>query len=167
MEKVCRWCSRPMPSGKRPQAVYCTRKCKQAAAEQRRPQRDHAARYIRERERRLAYATEPTRMREAARKRRALKRARTSHVVTARDWTRLKSRYHHKCAYCQLSKPLTLEHVVPLSMGGLHSIGNILPACATCNSSKRDRFITEWRMRIPSPHQRRRRECDTQGEMAI
>jgi 5-methylcytosine-specific restriction endonuclease McrA len=33
---------------------------------------------------------------------------------------------------------------VPLTRGGSHSITNIVPACKTCNSSKRDRLLHEW-----------------------
>lgn len=153
--RVCPTCEQPLPSTKRSNAVYCDRKCKAAASEKRRPVRDHAARYVNERERRLAYALEPVRCREAASRRRARKRSAERLLVTKKDWDRLSERFRHCCAYCGERKPLTTEHVVPLSRGGRHSIGNIITACFSCNSSKRDRFIVEWRSRIPSPHQRR------------
>jgi 5-methylcytosine-specific restriction endonuclease McrA len=48
------------------------------------------------------------------------------------------------CFYCQAKGSMSLDHVVPLSRGGTHGIGNLVAACKSCNSSKRDRFITEW-----------------------
>lgn len=39
-----------------------------------------------------------------------------------------------------------IDHVVPISRGGANSIGNIVAACGSCNSSKNDRLLTEWRL---------------------
>lgn len=47
--------------------------------------------------------------------------------------------------YCKVSKAGTKDHVVPLSKGGTNYIDNIVPACVSCNSSKRDKFLSEWR----------------------
>lgn len=65
--------------------------------------------------------------------------------VTDRDWGRLVARYGGFCAYCQEVPWQHIEHVVPLSRGGLHSIGNVLPACARCNCSKGNKLIVEWK----------------------
>lgn len=60
------------------------------------------------------------------------------------DMRRLLSRSGGRCFYCpQLAT--TADHVVPLSRGGTNFIGNIVPACRTCNSSKNARTIMEWR----------------------
>lgn len=68
--------------------------------------------------------------------------------VSFRDWTRLQARHGWRCAYCH-AKPglLHMEHVVPLSRGGQHAIGNILPACPDCNMSKGAKLLVEWRKR--------------------
>lgn len=89
MIRACPTCETPLPPTKRSNAVYCNRKCKAAAAEKRRPDRDHRARYQAERERRIAYATDPIRMREAAHRRRALERNAERYQFTRRDWCRL------------------------------------------------------------------------------
>lgn len=55
------------------------------------------------------------------------------------------------CNYCR--KPLEfddrkswhIDHVVPLSRGGLHEIGNLVVACAHCNLSKHTKLVSEWR----------------------
>jgi len=65
-------------------------------------------------------------------------------LVTEKDWARLLSRYGGRCAFCGASGKMTAEHVVPLNRGGRHSIGNLLPACISCNSSKHDRLLVEW-----------------------
>lgn len=68
-------------------------------------------------------------------------------VVTLQDWDRIIARYRGCCAYCgEPSTELQREHVIPLARGGRHSVGNIVPACATCNSTKRHRFVMEWRV---------------------
>ena len=154
-EKTCLTCGGPM-AGKRPHAQYCTRACKDAAADKRRRVRDP------DRDRRRYAASEAERRREYARsyhalnphvskasraKRKAATRGDSAGVFTSKDWKRLVCRYGGRCAYCHKIARLQVEHVVPLSRGGLHRIGNIVPACARCNYSKHTSTVTEWRMR--------------------
>jgi 5-methylcytosine-specific restriction endonuclease McrA len=54
------------------------------------------------------------------------------------------------CFYCKSDKSGTIDHVVPLSKGGRHSIGNLLPACMDCNQRKSAMFLVQWRMRNES-----------------
>jgi 5-methylcytosine-specific restriction endonuclease McrA len=65
---------------------------------------------------------------------------------SVRDWMRLVNRYRGCCAYCGKHGNLTADHCIPVSRGGSNYIGNILPACMTCNSSKNARTIMEWRL---------------------
>lgn len=51
------------------------------------------------------------------------------------------------CAYCH--EPIhprdkTLDHVVPVSKGGVHSIANVVIACKSCNSRKHARTPDQW-----------------------
>jgi 5-methylcytosine-specific restriction endonuclease McrA len=65
-----------------------------------------------------------------------------------RDWLRLVERHRGRCTFCNAQPDrLTVEHVIPLSRGGSNWIGNILPACRSCNSSKNDSLLVEWRQR--------------------
>lgn len=65
--------------------------------------------------------------------------------VSKRDLQRLLARWGNCCAFCgKTGVKLSWDHVMPISRGGPHGIGNILPACRPCNSSKNNRTITEW-----------------------
>ena len=47
--------------------------------------------------------------------------------------------YGAKCWWCQCSFParkLTLDHLVPQSKGGSHSLENLRLACVPCNSDR-------------------------------
>ena len=56
----------------------------------------------------------------------------------------LKTLLSRPCFYCG-EESKHIDHIVPLSRGGRHSIGNLIQACASCNLSKGNKFITEWR----------------------
>ena len=48
------------------------------------------------------------------------------------------------CSYCGSDDGVTVDHVVPLSRGGLHHPQNLSPACAPCNRSKNAKLLSEW-----------------------
>jgi 5-methylcytosine-specific restriction endonuclease McrA len=37
-----------------------------------------------------------------------------------------------------------MEHVIPISKGGEHHLGNIVPACQRCNYSKHTSEVQAW-----------------------
>ncbi len=39
---------------------------------------------------------------------------------------------------------MQIEHVVAISKNGAHDIGNIVPACMSCNFSKRSKPMEGW-----------------------
>jgi len=56
---------------------------------------------------------------------------------TDAEWEAKKNEYDNKCAYCGKGNiKLTKDHIVPVSLGGTGDIGNIVPACQSCNSRK-------------------------------
>ena len=75
-------------------------------------------------------------------RRRALKESVLSFKVTAKEMRRIKSQ---PCIYCGSREKICIDHIVPLSRGGNNSIGNYAPACLRCNSSKKNKLITEWK----------------------
>ncbi len=70
--------------------------------------------------------------------------------VGGRAWAEIRAsvfeRDSHTCQYCGATGvKLECDHVVPLSRGGNHDISNLAAACASCNRSKRNKLISEWR----------------------
>jgi len=49
------------------------------------------------------------------------------------------------CAYCDQACE-TVDHIVPLNRGGDNQKQNLTPACRSCNSSKGDRLLSEWKL---------------------
>lgn len=60
---------------------------------------------------------------------------------TAAEWATLCEHYGNLCLCCGQSKPLTADHIVPVSKGGGSSIENIQPLCKGCNSSKQAKTV--------------------------
>lgn len=78
----------------------------------------------------------PDMVRAKKHRRRAMERGTDLGTFTDKEWTAIKEAYHHRCAYCHKRAKLTVEHVVPLSKGGVHCSRNIVPACWPCNLKK-------------------------------
>lgn len=60
---------------------------------------------------------------------------------TAKDWIEIVDYFGGACAYCLQAKPLTVDHVRAISRGGTDDPSNIVPACHSCNSRKKQRPI--------------------------
>lgn len=58
-----------------------------------------------------------------------------------KEWTCLIDKYNNCCFYCGMHKPLTKDHIVPISKGGSDNIDNIVPACVSCNSRKGNKHL--------------------------
>lgn len=58
------------------------------------------------------------------------------------------------CVYCGGGEAavgrMSVDHVVPTRRGGADSSDNALPACRSCNSSKRDRDLFAWWRTLPA-----------------
>jgi 5-methylcytosine-specific restriction endonuclease McrA len=62
------------------------------------------------------------------------------------------------CPYCwqpMKSQDKSLDHMEPLSLGGWHSIDNVMVCCLRCNVKKNAMPYAEWLERIPEPCQRK------------
>ena len=68
------------------------------------------------------------------------------------------------CCFCGADKKLTLEHMVPLSRGGLHVEENLLGSCAKCNSSKNHRPVEAWFRKQPFFSEQRWQEIQSVTE---
>lgn len=68
-------------------------------------------------------------------RRRALKMgAEGSHTIE--EWLAICGLARWRCLSCKKLKPLTRDHIIPLSKGGSDYIYNIQPLCRPCNSAK-------------------------------
>jgi 5-methylcytosine-specific restriction endonuclease McrA/predicted nucleic acid-binding Zn ribbon protein len=175
--RQCVDCGKAIPDGAHPLRRFCDRSCKTRDAYKRNrvvitarvnawkarneahTKAWHAAYRERHREylsasQRRDYRRDPLPWKNARDRRRALL-AQGAGVVTSADWRKLVARFDGCCAYCGQRCTPTMEHVVPLSRGGRHAIGNLIPACLKCNLSKNNRFIMEWRLGRSAPRTRR------------
>lgn len=57
---------------------------------------------------------------------------------TAVDWEQVIADFAGCCAYCSNKGDLVMDHVVPINKKNLgeHRIGNLVPACRSCNAKK-------------------------------
>lgn len=92
-------------------------------------------------------AANPDKVREAVLRRIARRKNATTYVITAKDLRRLMS---SPCAFpgCTTGDPVELDHVIPLSRGGSHGIGNIQPLCRHHNRTKHDKTWIEYRAHV-------------------
>lgn len=50
------------------------------------------------------------------------------------------------CVNCGSTDNPTIDHIIPVSRGGRNSIGNYQTLCKSCNCSKHNKTIMEWRI---------------------
>jgi len=69
---------------------------------------------------------------------------RVEHDLSDGQWTALKAAWGG-CAYCGASNtPLQRDCVLALSRGGRYTLGNVVPVCRSCNTSKCNAEVTGW-----------------------
>jgi 5-methylcytosine-specific restriction endonuclease McrA len=95
------------------------------------------------------YWNNPEHHRNYVNRRNARKRA-NGGSFTAEEWETLCARYDYRCLACGKQKRLTIDHVLPITLGGSSYIENIQPLCHPCNSGKHNRHID---YRINSPYE--------------
>lgn len=92
---------------------------------------------------RIWRANNPEKRRAQKSNRRARERG-SGGRVTAQEWKDLKEKYSYTCLCCMKCEPeikLTQDHILPVVLGGRHSIDNIQPLCRSCNSRKNKKYI--------------------------
>lgn len=89
--------------------------------------------------------THPNQPRASAAKRRVQKLANGVFEISPKEISKI---YASNCFYCGNFGKMTMDHVIPVSRGGTHSIGNLVPACQSCNFSKHNYTVMEWKLRL-------------------
>lgn len=67
-------------------------------------------------------------------------KSRSGGRFTPEQWKLLCDWFDNKCLVCG-SENITVDHVVPLSMGGKNTIDNLQPLCNPCNNKKHAKII--------------------------
>ena len=106
-------------------------------------------RYIKDREKRIALATEHSHLRKARKK-----KTKTERGISK---LALKKKFGTKCYYCAKEMDFsvgagrkfnrdmaTIEHLIPLARGGEHTFENTVLACRHCNISKNAKSEAEF-----------------------
>jgi 5-methylcytosine-specific restriction endonuclease McrA len=76
----------------------------------------------------------PTRTKRA--QRRAASYGYAGEHFTEEEWLDLLDAFGHRCLRCGADEDLSVDHVVPLSLGGSNAIENIQVLCVPCNIEK-------------------------------
>ncbi len=64
--------------------------------------------------------------------------------LTDEQWSALRVAWGG-CAYCgAVDDAPQRDCVLPISRGGRYTVGNVVPACRSCNSSKCNAEVTAW-----------------------
>jgi 5-methylcytosine-specific restriction endonuclease McrA len=107
------------------------------------------ARYWANREDEIRKAVEwakrnPAKVNARGARRTARKQSAPGRGVSSAEWQAVLDASLGICSYCNERKPLALDHVEPLSLGGAHDPDNLTAACKSCNCSKKDTPLLVW-----------------------
>lgn len=80
-------------------------------------------------------------------------RAKNEKPMSDEEWYKTLKYFDFKCAYCGArlleGNKLEKEHLTALCHGGMTKLGNIIPACRSCNASKHDKNWQTWYLQQP------------------
>lgn len=144
MNKLCLICGtefvpKKFHSGRQ---IYCKSSCNKKAWKKRNWQKVLADQRAWFKKKRIE---QPERFRMYVKNRKALIRLtgsskKFSTIFRLEDWVEIQSRFNNKCVICDIGGKMTIDHIIPLSKGGLHCKENIQPLCHSCNSRKKDKI---------------------------
>lgn len=70
-------------------------------------------------------------------------RANKSYKITTKEIIKLKK---SPCFECGSTIAIQIDHIIPIALGGVNGIGNLMPLCKDCNLSKGKKTYMEWRV---------------------
>ncbi len=99
-------------------------------------------------------------IRRVSKQNRRVAKAASEGSFSSSEWVGLVAQFNSCCGYClrgeNIAGPMTAEHMLPISRGGSNYIENIIPACRSCNSAKRNSTLLEFLVRERPPPALRR-----------
>lgn len=143
--RCCDWCHADFTQKIRSNERFCSRTCSQASWNARNV--DHLRSYKRKYAKANHWQAEAWQARnrsrylETERLKAQRRRARMANVavqeMTPEQWRNVCATQRHRCWWCGArTGKLEIDHLVPISLGGDHSLENIVASCKTCNSRK-------------------------------
>lgn len=89
----------------------------------------------------------PERLREGRRRRQAIRREKMIAAgvrIAPEQWNELIIKSNSTCSYCGNPCKTTVDHFIPIAMGGRTEKGNLVVCCRTCNSRKGASNPHQW-----------------------
>jgi 5-methylcytosine-specific restriction endonuclease McrA len=83
----------------------------------------------------------PTVSKDSVNRRRARKLNAETFKISKRE---IKAILKSECRKCGSLTNIQIDHIIPLSRGGRHSVGNLQPLCRSCNASKGSKLWIEF-----------------------
>lgn len=74
-------------------------------------------------------------------------------TLTQQEWEAIKIKYGNKCLACGTTENISMDHIVPIALGGTHSADNVQPLCRSCNS-KKHLNVVDYRIPLVAPIER-------------
>lgn len=140
VKKVCEVCGKQFEL-KRSHDVkgngrYCSMLCRSIGYKQRGILRgEKSPRYIDGKSQTAEYVRRASHMRR-------VKKMQNGGIYTLLEWIALCAKFGNRCLCCGRDDvQLTVDHIVPVSMGGSNDISNIQPLCKSCNSRKHQKIV--------------------------
>lgn len=62
---------------------------------------------------------------------------------TFQERNELFKKYNNQCLFCNSKEHLTIDHIIPLSLGGTNYMENLQLLCRSCNSRKSNQILSE------------------------
>ena len=73
------------------------------------------------------------------------KREKRHFHLTLSEWKLVLEAFDYQCVYCQKQLDnLEMDHFIPFVSGGLRVMGNVVPACRSCNARKQTKHPSKF-----------------------
>lgn len=69
------------------------------------------------------------------------KRIKPNRYISLKTKQFILAKYQHKCAFCSATTNLEIDHIKPITKGGLSEIANLQILCRPCNIKKSNTYV--------------------------